>query len=93
MELCGAIEAFGVGAIIQRATAPALTKGRGALLDISADHGSEGSLRFGSGLGNYVDDSVNGVRTPDGAAGSANDFDSVNILHHRVLHFPIGSGE
>jgi hypothetical protein len=39
--------------------------------------------------GDDIDHAVDGVRSPDGAARPANDFDTVDILEQRVLHLPI----
>src|SRR5882724_7862197 len=39
------------------------------------------------------DDRVDRVRSPDSSAGSANNFNSLDILKQRVLHFPIHAGK
>ena len=35
-------------------------------------------------LGDDVDDSVHGVAAPDSTAGTADDFDSIDVLHHDI---------
>jgi len=43
--------------------------------------------------GNDVDDAVHCIRAPDRAAGTANYFDSINILKQCVLDLPIDAGK
>src|SRR5262249_8263264 len=40
-----------------------------------------------------VDHAVYRVRTPDGGAGAADDFDAVDVLKQSILDFPIRAGE
>ena len=46
-------------------------------------------LRF---LGDDVDDTVHGVRAPQGCSGSANDFDAVDVGQRYVLDVPVHTG-
>ena len=87
-------EAFGVDAVIEvLAVAAAVAEVDEALLLVAAAGGTSVPVGLLRGLGDDVDDAVDGVRSPDGAAGSADDFDAIDVFEQGVLHFPVGAGE
>ena len=45
------------------------------------------------GLRHNVDDAIDGIGAPERGAGSANHFNAVDVLQHRVLHVPENAGE
>src|SRR5690349_2947696 len=93
MELGAVCEGLPVYAVIEVLVVPAaVAEIDKALIDISAAGRYEHSTGILGALSDDVDHSVDGVCSPDRATRSANDFDPVNILRHRVLNLPINSG-
>src|SRR5712671_1357004 len=64
-----------------------------ALIYIAAAYGNERSAAFFGIVRDDVDDSVDGVRSPDGAAGSTNDLDPIDIFEQNILQSPINAGK
>ena len=76
-----------------RAQGPAPPRrSEGALL-VAGPGLEEGAMRLARTPGDDVDHAVDGVRSPQGAAGAADDFDAVDVLEQHVLDFPVGAGE
>src|SRR5205085_479634 len=55
--------------------------------------GHEHSLGFLGAAGDDVDNAVNGVGSPQGGPGAADDFNALNIFEHGPLHIPEDAGE
>src|SRR5205823_10900940 len=64
-----------------------------ALLLISGAHGSKRSGCFFRFARDDIDNAINGVRPPDGAAGSTDDLDTIDVIHIGVLHLPTSARE
>ncbi len=89
-----ASKAHAVNAVVEIfAIAAAVAEIEKALLHTSTARGCEHALGFFGVLGDDVDDAIYGIRSPDGSAGSADDFDPVDVVHVGVLRVPIGAGK
>src|ERR1041385_5344651 len=53
----------------------------------------EGALSIFGAAGHNIDDAVDGIGSPERSAGTANDFDSVDVFHHRGLDIPEDAGK
>src|SRR5258708_23422360 len=94
MEFGTSGEAFGVEAVVEvLAISRSITCIHRALIHASSASGYQRSRGILGALGDDVDDSIDGVRSPDRPARSADDFDPVDVLEQRVLHFPIHAGK
>src|SRR5260370_41051006 len=71
-------------------TVPEIEK---ALINISSAGGYQRSMGLLSPFGDDIDYRVDGIRSPDGTARAADDFDPVDILKHCVLDLPINACE
>jgi hypothetical protein len=94
MVFGSARESFAVDAVGEiAAVTAAVPEIRKALFLVASPGRCERPLGIGGGLGDDVDHSINRIRSPDGAAGSADDFDAIGVFEKGVLHFPIGARE
>ncbi len=64
-----------------------------ALIEISAAGGHQRSMGLLGSFGDDIDDTVDSICSPDGAARASNDFDPFDILKQCVLDLPIDAGE
>src|SRR6185312_3170588 len=64
-----------------------------ALFHIAAAGGNECAARFLRVLRNDIDDAVDCVWPPDGAAGAADDLDAIDVFEQGVLHLPVSACE
>ncbi len=71
----------------------ALTDGALKAVDLTGQAGGESALGIGGALGDDIDDAVDGVRSPDGAAGAADDLDAVDVVEQDVLDVPVDALE
>lgn len=94
MELGPTAEGHAIHAIAEVLTGTtAVTECAHPLIDIAASDGSERSVRVFRIFRDDVDHAIHCVRSPDRATGAANYFDSIDILKHHVLYFPIDAGK
>src|SRR5215831_20304509 len=94
MKLGGARESHSVNPKRKAvAVSSAIAKCTGALVHITAASGDKKSARLRGVFRDDVDHAVKGIRSPDGAAGSANHFDAVYVLQHHVFDIPVNAGE
>src|SRR5258708_5063012 len=94
MELRTSGEAFAVKPVVEvLALSRSITCVHRALIHASSASGHQRSRGILGALGDDVDDSIDGVRSPDGPARSADDFNPVDVLEQRVLYFPIHAGK
>jgi hypothetical protein len=94
MVLGAAIVGFAVETIGEAvAVASTVAGAQKTFFDVSASSRNQKPLRILAILGDNVDHAVHGVRSPNSPARAANHFNAVDILHHRVLHFPVGPGQ
>src|ERR1700716_1139574 len=94
MKLGTSGEAFAVDPVVEVRSIPrSIARFPSALIDVPGSRGYERSFRLPGVLGNDVDDSVDGVRSPDCPARSANNFNPVDVFEQRVLNFPVDTGE
>src|ERR1035438_8837823 len=84
------VDAFSIDPIIEAAVVPAaLPEIQKTLIHRAAPGRDKSPSGVFGVFGDDIDHAVDGVRAPDGAARSANDFDPVDVLDQRVLHFPV----
>ena len=94
MNSPGPREALAVHAIGDvLAVAAAIAEIRKTLLLVPATRRRQDALRVSGILGDDVDDAVDRVRPPDCAARPADHLDAVDVIHDRVLHFPVRAGQ
>src|SRR4030088_1163421 len=94
MKLGTSGEGFAVDPVFEVPSVPrSIARFPSALIDVPSSRGYERSFRLPGVFGNDVDDSVDGVRSPDRPARSANDFNPVDVFEQRVLNFPVHAGE
>src|ERR1700691_3540903 len=55
--------------------------------------GCSNALRICRSLRNDVDHAVRRIGSPDGAAGTADDLNAIDVVQRHVLHVPIDAGE
>src|SRR6266849_7736303 len=92
MELGTSCESFAINAIVKfRAVSASMPEIEEALL-VSTAGGDDHTVGVLRALGDNIDHAINGVRSPDRCARTADDFYPVHILHQRVLNFPIDAG-
>src|SRR5689334_18949101 len=94
MELMATNKPFSVDPVVQSLAVVAAVAGSTyALVYVPGGCGSQSSVRVLGTLRDDVDDAVDRVCAPNGAAGPANDLDSLDILQQHVLHLPIDTSE
>ncbi len=87
-------ESFDIEAIVQsRSVVAAVTKVSKALLLVASAGRCQNAVRVTGIFGDDINDAVHRIRTPNGAAGTADHFDPVDVVHVGVLHFPVGAGK
>src|SRR6185437_16118073 len=64
-----------------------------SLLDVASLGGCEHSVRVLGAFRDDVDNAVYGIGPPDGASGTGDHLDTVDILNHHVLHVPVHAAE
>src|SRR5712692_5904788 len=94
MKLGAPGEALTVHTVVEVLAVPgSVPETEGALVDVSAAAGHERSVGVFGVLGDDVDHSVDSVRSPDGATGTADHFDPVDVLEQCVLDIPPDTGK
>src|SRR2546423_3092261 len=94
MKLGSAGERLAVDTVIEVLAIPGpVAEIQQTVFDRSPSAGNEHSFRIFGVLGDDVDRSVDGIRSPNGAARSADGFDAFDVLEHGVLNLPINTGE
>ena len=94
MHRRSAREALAVDAIRKvSAVAAPVAEIEEALLFVSAARRYQHPLGQSGVLGDDVDHTVHRIRPPDRAARPPNDFDPVDVVHQRILNFPVRAVE
>src|SRR5487761_570432 len=93
MELGALVEAHAVKAIVESfAVSAAIAKVRRALVNIAAAERQQGPVGFLGVFRDDVDDAIDSIRSPDGAAGTADHFNPVNVFERGILRLPPDAG-
>src|SRR5690606_13345193 len=84
----------GVDAIVGAlADPPAVTHAAVGLVDVADRAVEQPALRVPGAAGHDVDHAVDRVGPPHRGSGTADDFNAIQILQHRLLQIPINPGE
>ena len=94
MKLGAAGESFSINPVIKVVAVPgSVTKIDKSLIEISAPGRQQRPISLFGIFGNDVYNGIDSVCSPDGASGSSDDFNALNILEQCVLNLPVHSGE
>src|SRR5688572_19303099 len=89
-ELLSAIEPFAVDADVRVVTGfRAVAKGAQAALLRAATAADQPAQCVTGGLGDDVDDAVDGVRAPDAGTRPADDFNALDVFERKVHSVPV----
>src|SRR5256885_1064266 len=90
MKLRASNEGLPIDAVIKAfVVSGAIAEMGEALVKISAAAGDERSMSILGVFGDDIDDSVDGICSPDGSARASDDLNAFNILKQCVLHLPV----
>ena len=88
------IKVFGINPIIGGfAGRAAVLQRPESLVKISPAGYDRGALGFARLFRNDVDDSIDGISSPDRTAGAADDFDPCNVFQRKIEHVPPHAAE
>jgi Group II intron, maturase-specific domain len=92
MELGTTSKTHAVNAIVEPPTVPApVTEAAVTLLNIAASQGHHRPVGILGALGDDVNHSIDGVRSPNGAARPTNHLNALNVLQRSGLNLPINT--
>jgi hypothetical protein len=90
MELRTSVKTQRVYTVVEGiAVAAAIARIKDALINISSTCIDQETMSVFAGFGNDIDHAIYSVRSPDGGTWPPDHFNTLDILQHHVLYFPI----